>query len=50
MDGKDRVFVRFKDNRREASDRRELLTIPCRAGASGSWVVEVVHARSGRAM
>lgn len=50
MDDKDRVFARFKDDKPEASDRRELLTIPRRAGASGSRVVEVVHVRSGGAI
>ena len=50
MDDKDRVFARFKDDKPEASDRRELLTIPRRAGAPGSRVVEVVHVRSGRAV
>lgn len=47
MDDKDRVFARFKDDKPEAPHRRELLTIPRRAGASGSRVVEVVHVRSG---
>lgn len=50
MDEKDRVFARFKDDIPEASDRRELLTVPRRAGASGSRVVEVVHVRSGGAV
>ena len=50
MDDKDRVFARFKDDTPEASDRRELLTIPRRAGASGSRTVEVVHVRSGGAV
>ena len=50
MDDKDRVFARFKDDKPEASDRRELLTIPRRAGATGSRVVEVVHVRSGGAV
>lgn len=50
MDDKDRVFARFKDDKTEASDRRELLTIPRRTGATGSRVVEVVHVRSGGAM
>lgn len=50
MDDKDRVFARFKDDKPEAPDRRELLTIPRRAGASGSRVVEVVHVRSGGAL
>ena len=50
MDDKDRVFARFKDDKPETSDRRELLTIPRRAGATGSRVVEVVHVRSGGAI
>ena len=50
MDDKDRVFARFKDEKPEVLDRRELLTIPRRAGAAGSRVVEVVHVRSGGAM
>lgn len=50
MDDKDHVFSRFKDDKPEASDRRELLTIPRRAGATGSRVVEVVHVRSGGAV
>ena len=50
MDDKDRVFARFKDDKPEASSRRELLTIPRRAGATGSRVVEVVHVRSGGAV
>lgn len=50
MDDKDRVFARFEDDKPEASDRRELLTIPRRAGSTGSRVVEVVHVRSGGAM
>jgi hypothetical protein len=50
MDDKDRVFARFKDDKPEASDRRELLTIPRRAGTPGSRVVEVVHVRSGGAI
>lgn len=49
-DDKDCVFANFKDDRLEASDRRELLTIPRRAGATGSRVVEVVHVRSGGAI
>lgn len=48
MDDKDRVFARFKDDKPETSDRRELLTIPRRAGSTGSRVVEVVHVRSRR--
>lgn len=47
MDDKDRVFARFKDDKLEAASRRELLTIPRRAGGTGSRVVEVVHVRSG---
>lgn len=50
MDNKDRVFARFKDDKPAAQDRRELLTIPRRAGAAGSRVVEVVHVRSGGAI
>ncbi len=49
MDDKDRVFARFQDDKPAPSDRRELLTIPRRAGATGSRVVEVVHMRSGAA-
>ena len=50
MDDKDRVFARFKDDKLEASNRRELLTIPRRTGVSGSRVVEVVRVRSGGAI
>ena len=50
MDDKDRVFARFKDDKPEASDRRELLTIPRRAGGLSSRIVEVVHVRSGGAI
>ena len=50
MDDKDRVFANFKDDKPDAPDRRELLSIPRRAGAPGSRVVEVVHVRSGGAM
>lgn len=49
MDDKDRVFSRFQENKPAASDRRELLTIPRRAGAVGSRVVEVVHVRAAGA-
>ncbi|MEJ1937846.1 hypothetical protein WDZ92_47245, partial [Nostoc sp. NIES-2111] len=49
-DDKDRVFARFKDDRLETSDRRELLTIPRRAGAPGGRVVEVVPIQSGSAV
>ena len=44
---KDRVFARFKDDKPVTADRRELLTIPRRAGALGSRVVKVVDIRSG---
>lgn len=50
MNEEDRVFARFKSNKPEASGRREQLTIPRRAGASGSRVVEVVHVRSSATM
>lgn len=50
MDDKDHVFARFKDGRPASADRRETLTIPRRAGASGSRSVEVVHVRSGGAV
>lgn len=50
MEDKDRVFARFKDDKPETPDRREMLTIPRRAGAYGSRVVEVVHVRSGGAV
>ena len=48
MDDKDHVFARFKDDRPAPADRRETLSIPRRAGATGSRMVEVVHIRSGR--
>ncbi|WPB83738.1 hypothetical protein [Sediminicoccus rosea] len=50
MNEEDRVFARFKGNKPEASGRREQLTIPGRAGTSGSRVVEVVHVRSNATM
>lgn len=50
MNEEDRVFARFKSNKPEASGRREQLTIPRRAGVSGSRVVEVVHVRSTTTM
>ncbi len=50
MDDKDYVFARFKDDKLASANRRETLTIPRRAGASGSRVVEVVHVRSGGAV
>jgi hypothetical protein len=50
MNEEDRVFARFKSNKREASGRRERLTIPRRAGASGNRIVEVVHVRSTTTM
>lgn len=50
MNEEDRVFARFKGNKPEASGRREQLTIPGRAGTSGSRVVEVVHVRSSAGM
>lgn len=48
MDDIDRVFARFKDDKPEPADRREMLSIPRRNGAGGSRTVEVVHVRSGR--
>ena len=45
-DDKDHVFARFKDDKPASSERRERLTIPRRAGATGSRVVEVVHVRT----
>lgn len=50
MDEKDRVFANFKDDKPDAPDRRELLTIPRRAGVPGSRAVEVVRVRSGGAV
>ncbi|MBP0464282.1 hypothetical protein J5Y09_10185 [Roseomonas sp. PWR1] len=47
MDDKDRVFARFKDDKPEPADRREVLNIPRRNGATGSRTVQVVHLRSG---
>ncbi len=47
IDDKDVVFERFKSNRPALARRDETLTIPGRAGASGSRVVQVVHLRSG---
>lgn len=47
MNDKDHVFARFKDDKPASADRRETLTIPCRAGAPGSRSVEVVHIRTG---
>jgi hypothetical protein len=49
MDEKDRVFAGFRTDRAETADRREVLTIPRRAGASGSRMVEVVRARTDAA-
>lgn len=49
MDDKDHVFARFKDDKPASNERRERLTIPRRAGATGSRVVEVVHVRAGPA-
>lgn len=46
MDEKDRVFARFKGELPEAAERREQLTIPRPARASGSRVVEVIRVRS----
>lgn len=46
MDDKDHVFARFQDNKPASADRRETLTIPRRAGATGSRVVQVVHVKS----
>ena len=48
MDDKDRVLARFNDDQPEAADRRELLTIPRRTGASGTRIVETVHRRAAR--
>lgn len=50
MDDKDHVFARFKDNRPASADRREVMSVPRRAGASGSRTVQVVHARLGAAV
>ena len=50
MDDKDHVFARFKDDKTTHNDRRETLTIPRRAGASGNRVVEVVYVRSAGAL
>ncbi len=50
MDDKDRIFARFKNDKPETSVRREVLTSPRRAGATGSRVVEVVHVQSGGAI
>ena len=50
MDDKDHVFARFKEDKPAGTARREVLTIPRRAGAPGSRVVEVVHVRSGGAV
>jgi hypothetical protein len=49
MDDKDRVFARFKDDKPAAANRREMLSIPRRGGATGSRAVEVVHLRSNGA-
>ncbi len=49
MDDKDHVFARFKDDKPVGSIDVRLLTIPRRAGATGSRAVEVVHVRSGGA-
>ncbi|MBW6399156.1 hypothetical protein KPL78_14940 [Roseomonas sp. HJA6] len=49
MDDKDRVFARFQENKPASPERRETLTIPRRAGAPGSRVVEVVHLRPSAA-
>lgn len=50
MDDKDFVFARFKSDKPTATSRRETLTIPGRAGASGNRVVQVLHVRSGAAV
>jgi hypothetical protein len=50
IDDKDVVFARFKSNNSASASRRETLTIPGRAGASGSRVVQVIHLRSGAAI
>ena len=47
MDDKDYVFPRFKRDKPASASRRETLTIPGRAGATGSRSVEVEHVRSG---
>jgi len=49
MVDKDHVFSRFQENKPASADRREVLTIPRKAGAPGSRVVEVVHVRPGAA-
>lgn len=49
MNERDRVFARFKDDTPASPERRETLTIPRRAGASGTRSVDVVHARLGGA-
>ncbi|WP_270935869.1 hypothetical protein [Falsiroseomonas oryzae] len=50
IDDKDVVFARFKSNKPASASWGETLTIPGRAGASGSRVVQVVHVRSGAAI
>ena len=47
LDETDVVFARFKGHKPAAAGRHETLTIPARAGAAGSRVVQVVHLRSG---
>lgn len=46
----DRFAARVKDAKPEAPDRRGVLTVPRRAGASGDRLPEVVHVRSGGAI
>ncbi len=47
MDDRDFVFARFKTDKPVSASRHETLTIPARAGATGSRVVQVVHMRAG---
>lgn len=49
IDDKDVVFARFKSNKPASASRGEMLTIPRRAGASRSRIVQVVHLRTGAA-
>ncbi|WP_372623426.1 hypothetical protein [Falsiroseomonas sp.] len=50
MDDKDYVFARFKSDTPASVNRRETRTIPGRAGAFGSRVVQVVHVPSRAAI
>ena len=47
IEDKDIVFARLKGNKPASANRCETLTIPGRAGASGSRLVQVLHLRSG---